>query len=206
MWVRFASQMHKKPPRIFLTFKQRQTRVRLNPLRHRRYVNYLPACESKVKVFWSPYLLAFLLLVSTDSVADSIKKIVGATEVIIIEEANLSFKARVDTGAKTSSIHAENIEVDLLGDPRGKHISFDLVTKEGLSRKIETRVSSVVKIRTSETTEYRYVVPLLLRWNDSEKTVPVTLNDRTQMEYRLLLGRNWLLGDFMVDVDRNNED
>ena len=159
-----------------------------------------------MKILWPPFLLAFLLLVSTNADADSLKQIVGDTEVVFVEEANLSFKARVDTGAKTSSIHAENIELDLSGDPRGKPISFDLVTKEGLSRKIKTRVSSVIKVRTSEMAEHRYVVPLLMKWNDSSKTVLVTLNDRRKMKYRLLLGRNWLHGDFIVDVDKNDED
>ena len=159
-----------------------------------------------MNVFWSQFLLTLVFLVSINVDADSLKQIVGATEVVFVEEANLSFKARVDTGAKTSSIHAENIEVDLSGDPRGKPISFELVTKEGLSRKIETRVSSVIKVRTSETAEHRYVVPLLIKWNGSKKTILVTLNDRTKMEYRLLLGRNWLHGDFIVDVDNNNED
>lgn len=159
-----------------------------------------------MKILWTPFLLAIVLLVSVKVDADSSKQIVGATEVVFVEDADLSFKARVDTGAKTSSIHAENIEVDISGDPRGKPISFDLVTKEGLSRKIETRVSSVIKVRTSETAEHRYVVPLLMKWNDSKKSILVTLNDRTKMEYRLLLGRNWLHGDFIVDVDKNNED
>jgi len=154
----------------------------------------------------SRFLLTVLLLVSVNVNADSPKQIVGATEVVFVEEANLSVKARIDTGAKTSSIHAVNIELDLSGDPRGKPISFDLVTKEGLSRKIETRVSSVIKIRTSEMAELRYVVPLRMKWNDSKKTVFVTLNDRTKMKYRLLLGRNWLHEDFIVDVDKNNED
>ena len=158
-----------------------------------------------MKILWPPFLLAFLLLVSINADADSLKQIVGDTEVVFVEEANLSFKARVDTGAKTSSIHAENIELDLSGDPRGKPISFDLVTKEGLSRKIKTHVSSVIKVRTSEMEENRYVVPLLIKWHDSKKTVLVTLNDRTKMKYRLLLGRNWLHGDFIVDIDKKGD-
>ena len=154
---------------------------------------------------WPPFLLAVLLSVSITADADSLKQTVGDTEVVFVEEANLSFKARVDTGAKTSSIHAENIELDLSGDPRGKPISFDLVTKEGLSRKIKTRVSSVIKVRTSEMEENRYVVPLLIKWHDSKKTVLVTLNDRTKMKYRLLLGRNWLHGEFIVDIDKKGD-
>ncbi len=171
----------------------------------KRYVTYSSTWEPVMKILWPPFLLAVLLLVSLNVDADSLKQIVGATEVVFVEEANLSFKARVDTGAKTSSIHAENIELDLSGDPRGKPISFDLVTKEGLSRKIKTRVSSVIKVKTSEMAENRYVVPLLMKWNDSKKIVLVTLNDRTKMKYRLLLGRNWLQGDFIVDVDKKGD-
>ncbi len=159
-----------------------------------------------MKILWPRSFWLFLLIVSINVDADSLKQIVGVTEVVFVEEANLSFIARVDTGAKTSSIHAENIELDLSGDPRGKPISFDLVTKEGMSSKIKTRVSSVIKVRTSEMAEHRYVVPLLIKWNGSIKSVLVTLNDRTKMKYRLLLGRNWLHGDYIVDVDKNNED
>jgi hypothetical protein len=154
----------------------------------------------------SSFLLALLIAFNLSVQADSIKQIVGATETVFIEDANLSFRARVDTGAKTSSIHAEGIKVDLSGDPRGKPISFYLVTKAGKSKKIESHVNSVVKVKTSEQSEYRYVVPLIMEWNGLKKTTLVTLNDRSRMDYRLLLGRNWLHGDFVVDVDRNNED
>lgn len=172
----------------------------------KRHVAYLLASDRVMKPVLSPVLLAGLIAFPLHAEAESHKQTVGATEVIFIEDANLSLKARVDTGAKTSSIHAERIEVDSSSDPRGKPISFYVVTRDGESRKIESRVSSVVKVRTSEKSEYRYVVPLVMKWNNSKKTVLVTLNDRSNMEYRLLLGRNWLQGDFIVDVDKNNED
>jgi len=35
--------------------------------------------------------------------------------------------------------------------------------------------------------------------------VLVTLNDRTDMEYPLLVGRNYLRGDFLVDVAKKEE-
>ena len=134
------------------------------------------------------------------------KKVVGATEVIRIGEGNLDFKARVDTGAQTCSVHAVDIEVDQSGDPKGKPISFRVVNKDGQSAKVATRVDSVVTVRTAEGSERRYKVPLTFVWNESRKTVLVTLNDRQRMTYRVLLGRNWLRRDFLVDVDMNNED
>ena len=135
------------------------------------------------------------------------KQIIGATEVIEIVDANLSFKARVDTGAKTCSIHAEAINVDSSEENlEGKPISFRIVNKNGQSRQINTRVASAVIVKTAEGKEQRYTVPLTVKWHDSEKTILFTLNDRLTMEYPILLGRNWLRGSFLVDVEKNSDD
>ena len=154
-----------------------------------------------LKVLW----VAFFLSASMAH-ADAPKEVVGAIEVVQVEESGMRFQARVDTGAKTSSIHAEKIEVNGSGDPRGALISFDLVDQMGKRQRVESHVVSVVKIRTSEGADARYVVPLTIRWHHSHKTVRVTLNDRKRMKYRLLLGRNWLRGDFIVDVEKNSDD
>lgn len=163
-------------------------------------------------------LIPFLLVASTQAYAQPIKQIVGTIETVLIKEAGLSFKARIDTGAKTSSIHAENIQITSMPDVKsdslkqyksvviGQPISFDIVTKNGQRKQIKTEVLSVVKVKTSDHSEYRYVVPLTISWNDKEKLTSVTLNDRSKVTYRLLLGRNWLQGDYLVDVDINSTD
>lgn len=148
----------------------------------------------------------------------SSKQIVGATEIVWIKEAELYFKARVDTGAKTTSIHAENIQVDadlVLHDSATQEqraalisqpIEFDVVNQIGERQHIKTQVLSVVKVKTSDHSEYRYVVPLTIGLKGQEKQVAVSLNNRSQVKYRLLLGRNWLTGDYLVDVDLNTAD
>ena len=135
------------------------------------------------------------------------KQIIGATEIIEIVDANLSFKARVDTGAETCSVHAVDIKVDSSEeDPKGIPISFRIVNKNGQSRQINTRVASSVTVKTAEGKERRYTVPLTVKWQDSEKKILFTLNDRLTMAYHILLGRNWLRGSFLVDVEKNNDD
>lgn len=134
------------------------------------------------------------------------KLVVGSTEIIEIEEANLKFMARVDTGAKTCSIHAEGIHIDSKGDPQGKLISFRIVNGDGQFRIIQSYVDSVVTVKTSEGKEFRYKVPLTIKWKNTRKSVLVTLNDRQSMSYPFLLGRNWLQNDFLVDVDLNSDD
>lgn len=137
------------------------------------------------------------------------KKIVGATENIQLvqpEERDFDFKARIDTGAETCSIHAVDIEVDTPDNPKGKPILFRTTNKDDQSQKVKTNVHSVIIVNTSEGKSRRYKVPLTLKWNGSKKTVLVTLNDRQKMKYHLLIGRNWLCGEYLVDVDRNNDD
>ena len=146
------------------------------------------------------------LLWAIELLAGSPKQIVGATEVIHIEEVGMDFLARVDTGAESTSIHAGNIRTGNKSAVSGAAISFDLTNKSGQSARLEGRISEVVLIRTAEGSERRYKVPLTLRWRDTRKTVLVSLNNRESMRYGLLLGRNWLRGDFIVDVDLNNTD
>lgn len=162
---------------------------------------------------YSMYLCVFTLIslticfhVSHAQAAEDAKYIVGATESVMIEEAGLSFNARVDTGAKTSSIHAENIVLDDTEQPIGKAITFTLINKQGQSTQIQSIVDSVASVKTSEGKETRYNVILTITWKKISKRMLVNLNDRSNMKYGLLLGRNWLRNDFVVDVDRNNAD
>ena len=60
-------------------------------------------------------------------------------------------------------------------------------------------------IRTSEQEELRYMVPMTLQHAGVEREVLVSLNDRSQMNYAMLLGRNYLQGEFLVDVARVDE-
>lgn len=61
-------------------------------------------------------------------------------------------------------------------------------------------IAGAPKVQTSEDAEQRYMVWLTLRCREVEKRVLVTLNDRTDMTYPLLIGRNFLRDDFVVDV------
>jgi hypothetical protein len=151
-------------------------------------------------------LLLAALCIASLAPAHGAKQIVGATEIVEIGPQKLRVRARVDSGAQTSSIHAEDVEIEAGGDPRGKPIAFKVVNEQGQSQRIETQVARQILTKTSEGSERRYAVPLTITWNNASKTVLVTLNDRSQMRHRLLLGRNWLRGDYIVDVEINDED
>ena len=127
--------------------------------------------------------------------------VVAASE----NESGLPFVARVDTGAKTSSIHFEDYHVEdaaeRMEDNVGKQIRFRVRNKSGEAVWLEREIREVATIRTSEREEMRYKVLIDLETAGVEKQVLVSLNDRSRMNYALLLGRNFLRDDFLVNVD-----
>jgi hypothetical protein len=132
------------------------------------------------------------------------KRIIGPTTIVAEAHSSLDFKARVDTGAMTTSVHVEEWaiegESEKMDENIGKKIRFRMKNHKGESQWLESRIEEIGVVRTSEQEETRYKVQLTLCWNDVKKQVLVTLNDRSHMKYPMLLGRNFLEGDFVVDV------
>ncbi len=134
------------------------------------------------------------------------KMVVGETARIAVAEAGLEFLARIDTGARVTSIHALDVEVrggaENKRGNKGKPVSFRVINARGEDAVLESTIVDVASVRNAQGTEYRYVVELTLVWEGFEKVVQVNLRDRSAMTYKLLIGRNWLAKDFVVDVDR----
>jgi len=138
-------------------------------------------------------------------------RLIGATTVVTEVSTGLPLSARVDTGATSCSIHCESFEIkDADPDPKvniGKPVRFLIKNKEGDTGEwVEAKIVDHVRVRTSESEDERYKVSLRLRWEDVEKKVHVTLNDRQSMKYPLLLGRNFLRDDFLVNVSLKKKD
>lgn len=131
-------------------------------------------------------------------------RIIGPTDKVTEVSTGLQLMARVDTGATSCSIHCEGMKIaDLAANPQdniGKRLRFLIRNSQGQSEWCEAVIEDSVKVRTSEMTESRYRVLLSLRCQDVEKNVLVTLNDRQNMRYPVLIGRNFLRGDFVVDA------
>ncbi len=129
---------------------------------------------------------------------------------LLEKQSGLLFRARVDTGAKSCSLHVKEMviedEEEKWGDNKGKVVRFKVKNRSDETHWLEGRIAGYVIIKTSDSRVRRYKVPLILRWKGIEKKVLVTLNNRNGMEYPLLLGRNFLRGDFLVDVDIDNDE
>ncbi len=139
-----------------------------------------------------------------------VKRVIGATAMLLEKQSGLLFRARVDTGAKSCSLHVMEMTIDdeeeKWVDNIGKVVRFKVKNGSEETHWLDGRIDGYVIIKTTDARVRRYKVPLTLRWKGIEKTVLVTLNNRNGMEYQLLLGRNFLRGDFLVDVDIDNDD
>jgi hypothetical protein len=135
---------------------------------------------------------------------------IGPVTTVTEVSSGLPFPARVDTGATTCSIHYEEIEIeDAAESPEdniGKRVRILIRSPEGEKEWVSTKIVDRVTVRTTTDDDARYKVQLKLRWQDVEKKVLVTLSDREKMKYPLLIGRNFLKGDFVVDVDMPAEE
>ncbi len=149
----------------------------------------------------------FLLLVffSHFSEAQLLKEkvLIGRVEWIELPELKLKHKARIDTGAKTTSIHASNIEEV---EQRGElFVKFQTLDSDGkkieLLRKVDTtqRVSNTAGVVTK-----RYVIKEKVKMGNIEREILINLNNRSGMDYKFLVGRNLLLGRYIVDVARSH--
>jgi hypothetical protein len=131
-------------------------------------------------------------------------RVIGATTVVTEVSTGVPLPARVDTGATSCSIHCEAIEIQNADpNPReniGKPVRFLVKYGDSEGKWVESKIVDHVVVRTSERDDERYKVKLRLRWEDVEKKVVATLNDRQKMKYPMLLGRNFLRDDFLVNV------
>jgi len=126
--------------------------------------------------------------------------IIGWNEFVELPDWGIrSLRAKIDTGARSSALHVERIE--LL--PRAR-VRFDVVLhRHRRDRRVhvEERLRRRGRVRSS-TGDYeeRLFVATRVRIGPIEREVELSLVDRGRMIHRLLLGRRAIEHDFLVDV------
>ena len=150
--------------------------------------------------------LFLFCLIGTQALAEQNKSLIGETAWVEVGTIPFAYLARIDTGAQSTSIHAVNLEVTggsaVPDENVGKTVSFQTVNRDGITEQLAAVIVRVSTVKNSQGTEQRYVVELPLSWKHVKKNVQVNLRDRSKMTYKLLIGRNFLTHDFLVDVDK----
>lgn len=130
------------------------------------------------------------------------KLILGEKEWVYIPGLEESFRARIDTGATTSSISAVDIKPF---ERDGKDwVKFKMEHDGVSSKEISLPVERWVKIKQSsaEGSQRRAVVHAWIQIGDLKEKTEFTLADRTHLSFPVLLGRSFFRDVAVVDVSR----
>lgn len=133
------------------------------------------------------------------------KIILGRTEWLWLESVNRVFRARVDSGATTSSLSAHHV-VEFERDGK-KWVRFNMVPDDDVddSYEVEAPLVRFARIRqaSSEEIDRRPVVELTIKIGEFTDNAEFTLTDRTSMTYPILLGREFLRDIALIDVAKS---
>ena len=131
---------------------------------------------------------------------------IGWKECVSLPDLDIDgIHCKVDTGAKTSSLHAFFVEP--FEEGHQQFVRFGIhpiqnnteIEKVCMSPCIDKRV---VKDSGGHTEE-RYVIRTLVQLGDRQWNVEFTLTDRDTMQFRMLLGREALKNNYVVDCSRS---
>lgn len=135
------------------------------------------------------------------------KKVIGRTDCAdfpLLKLKEVSIK--LDTGAYTSSIHCDKIEE--IKKKNKKAISFTLLDpyhEQYKNKPIESFEYEVKTVRNSfGQDEERYVINTEIVLFGQGFKIDLSLSDRSDMKYPILIGRKLLADRFVVDVTKTN--
>ncbi len=132
-------------------------------------------------------------------------EVLGWLESALIKPWGIKVRAKLDSGALTSSIHATQIEE--------YHVDDELWVRFTLTQPINKKNNQSEKkivverpvIRETKIKEHigdsmiRYVIEMEFCLNGKNYKTPVTLTDRSNFHYPLLLGRRTLKDNVLID-------
>ena len=133
------------------------------------------------------------------------KIILGSEEWCTLPELGIpSIKARIDSGAKTSALHAKNIAPFI---KEGQNwVKFDINPIQNNIKTIIHCEAPLVDKRVVKSSsgfrEQRYVIQTALEIGNSTWIIEMTLTNRDSMGFRMLLGREAMSGRVLVDPEK----
>lgn len=151
-------------------------------------------------------IFSWVLLIG-QTMASGDKIIYGYVEKITLTDQNLTLSAKLDTGAKSSSLNAIQIKkIQINGQP---YLSFVVPSKEGDISFQAKYVGDVgIKTRSGEQSTNpllrnfvkRPVVLMNVQIGGKQKTIRVNLTNRKHFIYPFLLGRDAIIAfDGIID-------
>lgn len=133
------------------------------------------------------------------------KKIIGRIEKIDLPNLSLfNLDAKIDTGAYTSSLHCHEIERFVKeGQNWVKFYVLDPDHPEYEEKTYESTIHKIKKVKSSNgQIEERVIIKQKTQFQKYKRTIELSLTNRSEMKYPVLIGRKFLTGSFIVDVSK----
>ncbi len=132
------------------------------------------------------------------------KEIVGAIEWFYMDPPGRQYRARIDSGAETSSLSASDVvEFERDGDDWVRFTFQHDQTDDPIHFELPIARAVLIRQASSVNLERRVVIELDIRLGQRMQTTEFTLIDRSHMSYPVLLGRAFLMDLYVVDVSRS---
>ena len=130
------------------------------------------------------------------------KKIVGRKELISIIDLELfDLDAKVDTGADSNALHCDDIVID---DDNMVHFRLlDEVHESYHGKKVTMPLYKVKKVKSSNgVMQHRPSIEVTVDFFGHRYKTVVSLTNRSDMKFPMLIGRKFLSRKFLVDVSK----
>ncbi len=134
------------------------------------------------------------------AVADAL--VLGWREWVCLPELEIpAIKGKLDTGARTSALHALDIEpFEHQGESYVRFLVQPVQRSRFVTVACKARVIDRRNVKDSGGhAELRYVIETLLQLGAQQRRIELTLTQRRNMRFRMLLGRTALIPDVIVD-------
>jgi len=126
-------------------------------------------------------------------------RLIGRREYVALPDLGLTgIEAKVDTGAFTSSLHVESIALDT----EAAELCFSVLQNDQLLHfRYKDFDRKTIKNSFGEMEE-RFVIKTVIQMGGKKVRTIISLSNRDNMRYPMLLGRRILKGKFLIDVKR----
>lgn len=130
------------------------------------------------------------------------KKIVGRKELISILDLELfDLDAKVDTGADSNALHCDDIYID--GNNYVHFTLLDEVHPSYHGKKMVMPLYKLKKVKSSNgLTQERASIKVKISFMGKKYNSVISLTNRADMKFPMLIGRKFLANRFLVDVSK----